>query len=39
MLVLVGVGVMPIKVRVMNSKPSAVTVKIKRAAWQQFLHY
>jgi len=38
--VLVGVlVVMPIKVRVMNSRPSQIPVRVKRAPWQQFLHY
>lgn len=30
---------MPIKVRIVSSRPSPVVVKIKRAPWQQFIHY
>lgn len=30
---------MPIKVKVVGSKPKTVAVRIKRAPWQEFLHY
>jgi hypothetical protein len=30
---------MPIKVKVMNSKQAPVVVKVRRPAWQEFLHY
>ncbi len=30
---------MPIKVKIVRSKPETVSVRIKRAPWQQFLHY
>jgi hypothetical protein len=35
-----GVGVkMPIKIKIQNSGPTKVTVRIGRPAWQQFLVY
>jgi len=32
-------GGMPIKIKVVNSKKSPVEVKVRRPAWQEFLHY
>lgn len=30
---------MPIKVKVLQSQESTVTVKTRRPAWQEFIHY
>ncbi len=30
---------MPIKVRIVASRPSVVAVRIRRAPWQQFINY
>lgn len=30
---------MPIKVKILGSKPTRVAVKVRRPAWQQFLSY
>lgn len=30
---------MPVKVKVMNTSETKVTVRIRRPAWQQFLQY
>jgi hypothetical protein len=30
---------MPIKIKVVNSKTAPVEVKVRRPAWQEFLHY
>lgn len=30
---------MPVKVKVMNSHETKVTVRVRRPAWQQFLEY
>ena len=31
--------VMPVKVKIVSSKPEKVAVKVRRPAWQQFIHY
>lgn len=30
---------MPIKIKILNSKDTDVVVKVRRPAWQEFLHY
>jgi hypothetical protein len=30
---------MPVKVKIVSSKPTPVTVRVRRAPWQQFLNY
>jgi hypothetical protein len=30
---------MPVKVKIVSSKPTPVAVRVRRPEWQQFLHY
>lgn len=30
---------MPIEIKILNSKDSQVVVRVRRPAWQEFIHY